>query len=515
MKKTFDLTRSQFAQAFLYLNGEPFSLADYPHMIKIFDSNAKNTVLQFSRQTAKSTTMAMIMIANSAMIPHFKTLYIAPTVDQSKVFSHDRVNPVLEGSPLIKEHFLHNSLVQNVHMKQLSNGSRMYIRYALLNADKIRGYSADMNIFDEVQDLKKDIIPVVKETMSRSLYKITMYAGTPKRSKGTLADLWHASSQNEYIIKCDHCGKWNILDEGNIGLNGVICKNCGKEPNLKNGQWVSTYSQTQAPLMEGYRVCALHFAKAPWVNWHDDILVKKQTTSRALFYNEVLALPYDEGVSPITEMELQAACNVDRIIPLEPDTLDASYKSIMGVDYGPSNSENSNTVICIVQRRPDKYVVVYAKKFLGKEADFAFIHKEIPRLMKVWNCSHLAADYGMGEASNAEIRSRIGYNKVVAFQHEQNQKENVKWNEKLPAFTLSRTKMMQALFDAIRKGKVEFPRWEYFKPFADDILNIQAEYDEEMGRTKYVNIGPDDFFHSLLYAIISLDLLNGSSLLIQ
>jgi hypothetical protein len=62
---------------------------------------------------------------------------------------------------------------------------------------------------------------------------------------------------------------------------------------------------------------------------------------------------------------------------------------------------------------------------------------------------------------------------------------------------------------------VEFPRWEYFKPFADDILNIQAEYDEEMGRTKYVNIGPDDFFHSLLYAIISLDLLNGSSLLIH
>jgi hypothetical protein len=99
----------------------------------------------------------------------------------------------------------------------------------------------------------------------------------------------------------------------------------------------------------------------------------------------------------------------------------------MGIDYGPVNSENSNTVISILQLRGNgEYHVVYMKKFLGKEADYAFIHKEVPRLMQKWGCVQLAADYGMGEGSNAEIRSRIGYDKVIAYQHMPAQKETVR-----------------------------------------------------------------------------------------
>ena len=189
IKKDISLTRSDFAENFLFLNGRSLSLDDYPHLRRIYNDNSNELVLKFSRQTAKSTTLANLMVANSAMIPFFKTLYIAPTVDQTKVFSHDRVNPVIEGSPILKEFYTNTSLIQNVFMKQFLNGSRMYLRYALLNADRIRGYSADMNLFDETQDLKADIIPVVHETMTRSIHKKVLYAGTPKRSRGTLADL--------------------------------------------------------------------------------------------------------------------------------------------------------------------------------------------------------------------------------------------------------------------------------------------------------------------------------------
>lgn len=204
-KKIIQLRRSDFAESFLHLDGNLLSLDDYPHMRAIYNESSTDIVLKFSRQTAKSTTLANIMVANSALIPYFRTLYVAPTVDQTKVFSRDRVAPVLEGSPLIKENYMNTSLVQNVFMKQLLNGSRMYLRYALLSADHLRGYSSDFNLFDEAQDLRADIIPVVQETMSRSLYKRSLYSGTPKRTKGTLADLWFASTQNEYMLKCSHC----------------------------------------------------------------------------------------------------------------------------------------------------------------------------------------------------------------------------------------------------------------------------------------------------------------------
>lgn len=510
MSQIIQTTKADFSENFLYLNGHQLSLNDYPHLRDIYNLDSAQAVLMFSRQTAKSTTLANLMITNSVMYNFFKSLYIAPTVDQTKVFSHDRINPVLEGSPLIKEHYMNSTLVQNVFMKQLLNGSRMYLRYALLSADRIRGYSADMNIFDEVQDLRADIIPVVQETMSRSLYKWSLYAGTPKRSKGTLATIWDRSSKNEYIIKCQSCSNWNILGPDNIGEHGVVCNKCGRTLNVKQGgQWVSTYSLTQKPKLEGFRVCLLHFDKAPWVNWERDVIGKQETYSTAKFHNEVLALEYDEGTSPVTEADLIKCCRIDYDMTGSPTDLDSSYKSVMGIDYGPINSENSHTVITIMQKRGDRYHVLYMKKFIGKEADYAYIHKIVPELMEKWKVVHLAADYGMGEAPNSEIRSKLGYNRVIAFQHLPTQKEKIRWNPKMPAYTLSRNQVLNEFFQDIRNGNIVFPKWADFEPFKDDFLNVQMEFDEEKNSMKYTSIGPDDAVHSSLYCKVALDLMHG------
>lgn len=106
--------------------------------------------------------------------------------------------------------------------------------------------------------------------------------------------------------------------------------------------------------------------------------------SKAAFYNEVLALEYDHGVAPITRTEVMAACSQTKLIKEQPTPLENSYKSVMGIDYGPVNSTDSYTIISVIQLRGDgKFHVVYAKKFIGKEADYAFIHEEIPRLMNV------------------------------------------------------------------------------------------------------------------------------------
>lgn len=99
--------------------------------------------------THNSTTLANFMATNSIAIPGFRSLYISPTVDQTKVFSHERLAPVLEQSPFLKRHYLHAGLTQNVFTKELANHSKMFLRYALLNADRIRGISADANYFDE------------------------------------------------------------------------------------------------------------------------------------------------------------------------------------------------------------------------------------------------------------------------------------------------------------------------------------------------------------------------------
>ncbi|HNW88164.1 MAG TPA: LAGLIDADG family homing endonuclease [Bacteroidales bacterium] len=462
-----------------------------------------------SKNTSKSTSIANIMITNSAMIPGYKSLYVSPTVDQTKIFSHDRVTPVIESSPFIKNYFINSSLVQNVFMKQFLNGSSLYLRYALLTADRLRGMSTDHNLFDEVQDMRLDLIPIIQESMSRSMYKRTLYSGTPKRTQGTLASLWKRSNKGEYVIKCVSCNFWNILGESNIGPIGPICTKCGRHLDIKIGQWVSTYSLSQEPDLQGYRVCLLHFSGAPWVDWKRDVLEKQKHFSRAYFANEVLALEHDEGASPVTMDDIRACCDPNLVMTEEPSALDRSYTNVMGIDYGPVNSENSYTVLVCLQLRGDVVHVVYAKRFMGKEADFSFIHKEVPRLMDKWNCSQLAADYGMGEASNSEIRSKIGFQKVIAFQHLHAQKEKVKWNPKMPAYTLNRNQILGEFFTRVKKKKILFPRFEDFETFGVDMMNVQMKFDEERNSMSYINIGADDFVHATTYALTALELFHG------
>ena len=150
LEEAVEISRSEFAEEFFHLKGQPFSLESYPHMIGIYDSTVKDIVLKFSRQTAKSTTVANIAIADSCITPFFNTLYVAPTMDQTKVFSNDRVQTTLEQSPIVKQYYINSSVTQNVYTKELLNGSKMYLRYALRNADRIRGMSSDKNVFDEV-----------------------------------------------------------------------------------------------------------------------------------------------------------------------------------------------------------------------------------------------------------------------------------------------------------------------------------------------------------------------------
>jgi len=828
------MTRSMLAEGMLYLNGSPLSLDDYKFMRPVYDSEHPSIVLHTSRQISKSTTLANIMVVNSVMIPHFRTLYISPTVDQTKIFSGDRVATVMEETPYIKKHLLSTNLPQNVFTKQFKNKSKLYLRYALQSADRLRGISSDAVYYDECyapnmqvltyygwkffselneksilatrskngrlqfqcptriltkqfsgkllefrhrsfkltvtpghnllisqelntgyyrnpatkgwnlvtadkasnknfkmtsvarfdgtsssivkvgdvcfnvepfmafmgwylsegcyakdsnrisisqqegenaieireclsalgiehkehlnkkssvinfyfhdanlhkylsqlgnsfdkyipenllnevnslpilldslykgdairrdvsingygelntasekladtvqrawlylgrkatirqitektgtvmyrvrplqlsyqifwniqkdkrihkiqydgpvycatvpngtlivrdkdektavvsgncQDLLPEIIPVANETFSRSMYKWNMFSGTPKTSTTTLAKLWRSSTKNEWMTKCTHpgCKKWNYLDNENLGDFGVICRYCKNPLDTRNGVWVQTGED--AAIHQGFRISILMFANAPWVDWQRDIVDYRKEHSEGIFFNEKLGLEYDSGAKPVTLAEIKACCTGGPMLQT-PDAITASKPTYIGLDYGPTNSKKSNTVLSIVQNEGKKIRVVFAKKYLGPEADYSFIHRDIPKQFYKWKVALIGADYGLGEAPNSEIRKAVGFERLIAYQHVANQKDRSMWNKKMPAFTLNRTQVMTDYFQMIKHREIIFPRWEDFAPFGGDILNINTEYDEERGKVRYTNNDPDDFFQALVY----------------
>lgn len=250
----------------------------------------------------------------------------------------------------------------------------------------------------------------------------------------------------------------------------------------------------------------LHFHAAPWVDWERDVIQKQKTQSKNIFYNETLALPYDIGAAPITRTELFNCCtDTPMLETLPPEMGDEII--MLGVDYGPVNSDKSYTCVSIVRYVNGKYEVLYGKRYVGKEAEFSFIHDDILDLYKTWKCTHVCADYGMGEASNSVIRKALGYEKVISFQHLPAQKEIIKWNPKIPAYTLNRTNVMSNIFHKCKSQAVIFPkRSDRMDDLLQDFLNIQMDYNVETNVMKYVNPAPDDFFHATLFAIIGLDM---------
>ena len=518
------LRRSQFCEKFFMLNGQPLSFEDYPHMRVPIDMSPATTIFKFSRQTTKSTTIGEILAANAVVLPKnpkipgtggFASMYVAPIVEQTKVFSHDRLAPFLEGSPLMKKYYMSSALVQNVFTKQFANGSKIYLRYALLTADRLRGWSTDMIAYDETQDLLPDIIPVANEGMNRSYYKWNIFAGTPKGTRGTLATYWFRSSMNEWMVKCQHCGKYNFLDEKNIGTTGLICRYCGMSLDPRNGSWVQTQTKENYDHygnMEGFRVSQLQFANAPWVNWRKDVVAKYETYSRGLFFNEVLGLEYDEGISPITLNELRKCCTGGPMLQ-EPDNTVRSYPTYMGVDYGPINSNDSYTFVTIVQMRGARLPlhVLYMKRYIGSETNPEFIYTDICRLKAKWGARLIGADYGLGEVYNAEIRKRVGHPTLWAYQHQGNQKDRIHWNKNMQAFTTNRTRVMTELFTKIKRKQIVFPDWIDFEKFSKDYLAVAIEYDKTLTKMRYTNTDPDDAVHSLIYADLVAELADRSS----
>lgn len=348
------------------------------------------------------------------------------------------------------------------------------------------------------QDMVLDLIPVIEQGMSRSYFKRRIFTGTPKLSRGTLAHYWNNSTKNEWFVKCPGCSKYNYLDEQNIGKNGIICRFCGGYMDPRNGTWVRT-GDSVSPV-EGFRVCALQFAGAPWVDWNKDIIWKYETESRGIFFNEVLGLAYDPGVTPITEDEVKACCTGGPMIQNMTDEIQAEGPIYIGVDYGPASSERSFTVLVALQPQDNGQTrVLFCKKYSGKEADFHHIHTDVPHQFRRFNARLIGADYGLGEASNSEIRSHIGETKLVPFFHS-TQKERLKYNNKIGVYTTARLRVMTEFFSKIKHKKFIFPCWEEFEPFAEDILAIVIEYSLDNTKIKYVNSEPDDSLHAILYA---------------
>lgn len=417
----------------LNLNGKPYTIKDHFAFSPLFRVlTPKNQVWCTGRQVSKSTSLAAHGVVFSNAVPFFKTLYITPRFEQVRRFSNNYVRPFVDLSP-IKSQWSGTTTENSVMQRSFKNNSMMLFSFALLDADRVRGVSADRVCIDEVQDMDPDHVPIIQETMSYSRWGTSYYTGTPKTLDNLIYGLYKRSSQAEWFIPCDSCKHWNIpalehdldamIGDYNIHISekhpGTVCAKCRKPVNPRHGRWVHRYPERRWQFA-GYHVpqiiLPLHFADPE--KW-STLLLKREgygNMTQAQFYNEVMGESVDTGQKLISETDLKAACLLDWENKKEPEpacfrNLNDYKHRILAIDWGGGGEAGiSFTVLSVMGFRPDGTIdVIWAKRLLIG-GDHLAEAVECMKWSNLFNCDFVAHDYTGAGTVRETVMVQAGFN---------------------------------------------------------------------------------------------------------
>lgn len=516
LPKIPSLTPSRFTEGVFHMPREdgsgyaPFTFEGRRHMRRIYDTPARKLLLMCGRQTEKSTLLGNVTITYMTLVVGMRILFVSPSSTQTKTFSNDRIKEPIETSPILSR-FTTAMLTKNIMEKQFINRSMITLRYAYLNADRTRGIPAWQLFLDELQDIRSENVPVIEHCLSHApeRWRRQVYSGTPKSLDNLIEDYRsNKSTQGEWVVPCDACNHWNILGEKNIGKKGVICAKCGKgiNPQSSRAQWAfmvkpDPKDPNKVP-WESYRIPQL---MVPWKltpeGW-SEILYGYENYPRSKFMNECLGISFESGTRPISMAQLRAACGTHSMSELESKrALSLGQPFFMGVDWG--TGDLAYTVVVLATYIESKFRVLFAHRFIGEDADPQVQITKLVELARRFNVALIGADYGFGFGSIHHLVRAFGANKVHSYQYVGDQQKKVRYDEEMRRFKVHRTEVMSAIFEAIKKKKCEFPRWEEWEnPFARDFNNIYSEYNDRMRMVQYDHrpSNPDDTFHAFTYA---------------
>lgn len=529
--ETFHGRKSDIAQAILHHLGRPLRLDNHAFLLPVYNDEHPRVVLKCSRQVAKSTTICNLQVTESAIRPHWRSLYVSPSALQTRQFSNEKLRPTVYDSPFMDKVFVGKGITDQVFEKTLLNGSYMFLRYAFLTAARARGIPASRVFFDEAQDLLKDNIKVISQSLSASrlaagVQGLEMIAGTPLTFSNTLEEYWQWSTQNEWMIPCE-CRKpryWNFLNEQCIGKKGLICSNCGKPLNATAGQWVSFQPGEH---YRGYHISQL---MVPWKQsedaWTTEIVLPMEKWPESKFYNEILGFSFDNASAPVTKIELQQNCyphqtiqgiNTEKMIYRRTPQV-SGVRTFCGIDWGEGREEGevekgrkkfaSWTVISLGGYVGNLFWYFQLKRYVGKEVDPELILPDVLHLCGMFNVECVGVDWGHGWGMNSRLFKALGRDRVMQFAYSTSLGERKRWDGSAYKFIINRNAVMSEFFQACKQAQMAFPKWEEFEPYAKDILAEYVEYNERTRTMMYDHPidQPDDALHSMVYCKLAADI---------
>lgn len=269
-------------------------------------------------------------------------IYLFPTDVKVSEFSQRRWTGLIDHNPYPIGRHVHKT--NNVHTKRVGTANLMMVGGQLTHNVKglekesaaLRSDPADVVVFEE-----KDLIPEYSVGKARGRLGASDLGWEWSLSNPTVpgygidAD-WQASDQRHWMVRCESCNSWwcleiefpAILRRHADGRVTRSCLKCGKELDIRKGQWVAKFPQRSKDHV-GYwwsQLNSLSPACSPAT-----ILSEHENPPEGNvgdFQRLRLGLAYLDAQYGLTAADVLLCCG------REPALSSSTYATAMGVDVG-------------------------------------------------------------------------------------------------------------------------------------------------------------------------------------
>lgn len=496
------------------LRGQPMSLKDHIQFHAMYsDEYVADTVFVCGRQVGKSLNLSRVEVLDGLSTPELQLLYVAPLQSQSQRYSTLYLNEAIKSCELARINQMKaleglwsdSKILTAVGHQSFANGSGIQLTYAKTSPDRARGIFADIIDFDEVQDQLTDNIPIISQSTKSSKWGIRRFTGTAKTVDNTIEGLWRNSSQCEWVMKCGHCGAWNIPNlEGRvldmIQADGMHCVECGGKLDVRCGEWVPN-KQERMRTFRGYHIpqVVLPFHTENMDNW-GKIVRDVMTLPIPVILQEILGISCSQGQRIIDQNIIDRQSVLPDVYKLQGLLHNYAF-TVGGLDWGGAEQVSFTVHVILGVCFDGTIDVIWARRYQGFDPDEMLT--EIAKTHFFYGCRALAADYGMGFDKNVMLESRFGIPVVQIQLCKQNSLMNFSPALGHPRWMVDKTTALDLMFMGIKYGRVRFPPKEQFESFTKDLLSPYEEVVDhgELAHRRFVRdpSRPDDFAMALCF----------------
>ena len=261
------------------------------------------------------------------------SLVVQPTVDLAKVWSRQRLAPMLEDMPVLKEKIKDSRSRDSGNTVLLKEYDGGILRIAGANsAAGLRSMPVKYLMLDEVDAYPHDVDgegdPVelaINRTKTFSRKKILEISTPTTKGLSRIERSFLAGTQSYYYVPCPHCEEFQTLEFKNLkwskddagqGLpetTKLACIHCGalidesnKTQMLERGEWRDTQKNKKH---RSYHLSSL-YSPLGWESWSEIVIKflasKDSEELLKTFTNTIEGLPYEERGKEVNEHELMA-----------------------------------------------------------------------------------------------------------------------------------------------------------------------------------------------------------------